>query len=72
MSDFRWSNGSASQFSLRLIVWAGVALANPWVKAAVLAGLMMLAFEHFGLLLAVAPALLVAGVAVWAVMGLRK
>ena len=46
--------------------------ANPWVKAVAAAGLLALAFWHFGLFLAVAPALLVAGVAVWAVMGLRK
>lgn len=38
MSDFRWSNGSTSQFALRLIVWAGVALANPWVQLLLLIG----------------------------------
>lgn len=38
MSDFRWSNGSTSQAALRLIVWAGVALANPWVQLLLLIG----------------------------------
>ena len=38
MSNFRWSNGSTSQFALRLIVWAGVALANPWVQLLLLVG----------------------------------
>ena len=38
MSNFRWSNGSTSQFALRLIVWAGVAMANPWVQLLLLIG----------------------------------
>ena len=38
MSDFRWSNGSTSQAAPRLIVWAGVALANPWVQLLLLVG----------------------------------
>lgn len=38
MSNFRWSNGSTSQFALRLTVWAGVALANPWVQLLLLIG----------------------------------
>ena len=71
MSDFRWSNGSTSQAAPRLIVWAGVALSRPWL-AGLLAVLLVLALWCFGLFLAVAPALLVAGVAVWAVVGLRK
>lgn len=48
MSNFRWSNGSTSQFALRLTVWAGVALANPWV--------------HLLLLIGAAAALVAAGV----------
>ena len=72
MSNFRWSNGSTSQFALRLIVWAGAALSRPWLAGLLLAVLLVLALWYFGLFLAVAPALLVAGVAVWAVMGLRK
>lgn len=48
MSDFRWSNGSTSQFALRLIVWAGVALANPWVQL-----LLLIALSALGCFVAV-------------------